>query len=160
MPSFYVNWGGGNVKLTWKKDYLPLTDIITSVHGFCFLDGKVLIVDLNHRGWDFPGGHIEAGETPEQCFQREAMEEGYVEGDLKLLGAVEVSHHENPKWDESSKYPIIGYQLFYRMDITKVHPFDAQYESGRRKFVPPSDLAKEKDWHDIYQAILDTALLL
>ena len=87
MTTTYVNWGESRVKLTWKRDnQLPINEFITSVHGFCFRENKLLLVDLNHRGWDFPGGHIEPNETPKQCFKREAMEEGYVQGKCKLLG--------------------------------------------------------------------------
>ncbi|WP_433750660.1 NUDIX domain-containing protein [Falsibacillus pallidus] len=83
MTTQYVNWGEAVVKLTWiQGTALPPRDFITSVHGFCFHEGKVLLVNLNHRGWDFPGGHIEGNETPQECFHREAYEEGYVSGKL------------------------------------------------------------------------------
>lgn len=68
MKSKYVNWGGSKVKLTWKRDsQLPPRKLITSVHGICFKEEKLLLVNLNHRGWDFPGGHIEHEENPEDC---------------------------------------------------------------------------------------------
>ena len=63
MTSTYVDWGGHRLKLTWESGLLPERELITSVHGFCFKDGKLLMVDLDDRGWDFPGGHIEVGET-------------------------------------------------------------------------------------------------
>jgi 8-oxo-dGTP diphosphatase len=160
MTSVYVNWGAGLMKLTWKQDYVPPLDLITSVHGFCFYEGKVLLVDLNHRGWDIPGGHMEEGETPERCFKREAMEEGYVEGDCKLLGAIEVDHHENPNWDESSKYPIVGYQLFYRMDIKTINPFGGEFESDRRTFIETENIKQYIDMDEVRQAMLDYALQL
>ncbi len=58
MISTYVNWGKACVKLCWQaSDELPARDLITSVHGFCFdQNGQLLMVDLNDRGWDFPGG--------------------------------------------------------------------------------------------------------
>ena len=72
----YVDWGGARIKLTWRAgNSLPDRRLITSVHGFCFDVAKLLLVDLETRGWDFPGGHIEAGESPEECFKREVMEE-------------------------------------------------------------------------------------
>ena len=158
MTSTYVDWGGHKLKLTWKIGLLPERELITSVHGFCFKDGKLLMVDLNDRGWDFPGGHIEAGETAEVCFKREAMEEGYVTGDCVLLGSIEVNHHENPLWNEQSIYPQIGYQVFYKMGITELHPFEAQYESNRRIFISSEDVSKYYNgWHEMYEEILNDA---
>ncbi|WP_260508135.1 NUDIX hydrolase [Cytobacillus firmus] len=71
--------GGARIKLTWKEAaYPPEREYITSAHGFSFLEGKVLLVNLENRGWDIPSGHIEKVESHEQCFKREAMEEGCV----------------------------------------------------------------------------------
>lgn len=37
--------------------------------------GKILLVNHPMRGWEFPGGHIEVNETPEQALERELGEE-------------------------------------------------------------------------------------
>lgn len=37
--------------------------------------GSILMVQHPERGWEFPGGHIEEGETPEQALNREMEEE-------------------------------------------------------------------------------------
>ncbi|GIO25550.1 NUDIX domain-containing protein [Ornithinibacillus bavariensis] len=113
MESIYVDWGNSTVKLTWLRDFQAPRELVTSAHGFCFHEGKVMLVDLDNRGWDFPGGHVMPGETPEDAFKREVMEEGYVEGDCFYLGAIEVNHRENPNWDGLSPYPVAGYQVFY-----------------------------------------------
>ncbi|OIK13449.1 NUDIX domain-containing protein [Bacillus sp. MUM 13] len=160
MTTVYANLGESRVKLTWEENsLLPQNHLITSVHGFCFYEDELVLADLNHRGWDFPGGHIEPGETPEDCFKREAMEEAYVEGECKQLGHIIVDHSENPLWKENSPYPKIGYQVFYKMTITNLHPFEGKYESAQRVFVSPHDVSSYyHDWHILYQEILDCAL--
>ncbi|MEG9295182.1 NUDIX domain-containing protein [Mangrovibacillus sp. Mu-81] len=159
MTATYVHWGEAKVKLTWKADkQLPPRDRITSVHGFCFRDDQLLLVNLHHRGWDFPGGHIEDGETAEDCLNREAYEEGYVSGRLSLLGHITVDHSENPVWDKDGPYPKVGYQVFYRMNIEQLHEFMGKYESGERMFIHPGDVADYyRDWNGLYQVILDEA---
>lgn len=155
----YVDWGGHKLKLTWIRDLMPERELITSVHAFCFYEEKLLMVNLNHRGWDFPGGHIEAGETVEACILREVLEEAYVEGDCHLLGAIEVNHEENSLWNETSPYPKVGYQVFYRMDITEFFPFDAAFESSERTLIPPGEAAHyHKGWQKGYEEIMEAAV--
>lgn len=160
MITKHVNWGEAIVKLTWNPDkQIPPRDLITSVHGFCFKGGKLLLVNLSHRGWDFPGGHIEFEESPEECLMREAYEEGYVTGSCSLLGHIIVDHNQNPKWNEDSPYPKVGYQVFYRMDIEQLHDFKAKFESGERILINPSKVRDYyHNWNELYQEILDFAL--
>lgn len=162
MTTAYVKWGEAKVKLTWRKydSLLPIQNSITSVHGFCFHRNKLLLVNLNRRGWDFPGGHIESKETPKECCKREAMEEGYVGGECHLLGYIIVDHSDNPKWDVNSPYPKVGYQVFYRMNIEQMYNFEAEYESLERIFINPNEIADYyHDWHELYQEILNYAII-
>lgn len=160
MTTKYVQWGEAKVKLTWKVDKtLPPRKLITSVHALCFKDDKLLLVKLSHRGWDFLGGHIEFEESPKECVEREAYEEGYVTGRFSLLGHITVDHNENPNWDESSAYPKVGYQVFYRMDIEQLHDFKNEYESGERIFINSNEVTEYyHDWNELYQEILDYAV--
>ncbi|GAA0315290.1 hypothetical protein GCM10008967_02260 [Bacillus carboniphilus] len=159
--SIYVDWGGHNVRLTW----LPLHEIkdlkqVTSVHGYCFHEGKILQVHIKGRGFNNPGGHVDEGETPQEAFLREAYEEGYVKGTIQYLGAIEVSHEENPKFDSNGKYPLIGYQLYYRMDITECEPFKRENESTTRIWVEPEEIPYIMDDHAIAFHIIEEALQL
>ena len=52
----------------------------TVTAAIMFKDGKVLIAkrgvgDRLANKWEFPGGKVEAGETPEECLKREMFEE-------------------------------------------------------------------------------------
>lgn len=116
------------------------------------------MVNLNHRGWDFPGGHIELNETPVECLKREAMEEGYVEEECHFLDYIVVDYTENSNWNEGSPYPKIGYQLFYRMDIEKLHSFAGEYEAMERHLIDRKEVSNYyRDWHELYQDILNYA---
>jgi 8-oxo-dGTP diphosphatase len=159
MSSVHVKWGKSIVKLNWvESDVLPDHKLITSAHGFCFLEENLMLVNLEHRGWDFPGGHVERDETPQETILREALEEGCVEGSTELLGYVIVDHTENPNWDEASKYPKIGYQVFYKMDIQLLHSFDKKHESLGRIFIDPSSITDYyHQWNPLYGEILHIA---
>ncbi len=114
----------------------------TSVHGVCEDHGKVLLVQVTARGFNLPGGHIEEGETPEEALARECMEEGYVRCDsLSLIGAIQVSHEGNPSFDANGKYPLIGYQLFYRARIAECLPYRRENECRTRIWVEPEEIA-------------------
>ncbi|WP_226658819.1 NUDIX hydrolase [Pseudalkalibacillus hwajinpoensis] len=159
MTVTYVHWGQDKVKLHWNGETpLPPNSVVTSVHGFCFYQYKLLLVDLKKRGWDFPGGHLETGESPAACLAREVMEEGYVKGDSQFIGSLTVDHREN---QNDRAYPEVGYQLFYHMKINEVLPFKARHESADRRFVDPAHMKMYyKGWNEVYQAILVAALKL
>lgn len=65
-----------------------------------FKDGKVLIArrapgEKHAGGWEFPGGKIEAMETPQECLQRELLEELGIE--TKVKNFIAESIYEYPK---------------------------------------------------------------
>jgi ADP-ribose pyrophosphatase YjhB (NUDIX family) len=157
--TIYDNWSGHIVKLSWIPiSEIPMVDKVTSVHGVCFFRGQALLVNINGRGFNFPGGHVEIGESPEEAFHREAYEEAYIKGDITQVGIIEVNHEENPLFNPLGKYPIIGYQVFYRMEIMECLPFKGEHESSKRIFIEPEQVPQLINDHELSIMALNEAI--
>ena len=95
-------------------------------------DGKYMIC---RRGpgrrlegvWEFPGGKLEAGETPEQGLARELREELKIETDIGLILDAQLE-------SEFNEFII----LYYRARIISGEP--ALTEHSEIKYVRPSEL--------------------
>ncbi|WP_391209520.1 NUDIX hydrolase [Psychrobacillus sp. L4] len=155
----YVNWGGNQVSLRWHPyKNINQSEIVTSVHSYCFSQCKVLLVQVKERGFNIPGGHIEFNETPDEALHREVYEEGYVTGKIKYIGAIEVNHKDNPNFEQNGPYPLIGYQLFYRMDVEECFPFLRENETTSRIWVEPEEVPYVMNDHELSLLILKEAL--
>lgn len=154
-----VDWGGHKVSLKWHPfKILNQSETVTSVHSYCFRKGNVLLVQVKNRGFNIPGGHVENGETPEDALHREVYEEGYVKGRIEYIGALEVNHKENPYFVQDGPYPLLGYQLFYRMDIEECCPFLREHETTSRIWVEPEEIPYVMNDHILSLLILKEAL--
>ena len=60
-------------------EYTHLVSVAAMVYNE---EGKVLLVNSPWRGWEYPGGLIEPGETFEQALRREIREEAGVEVEI------------------------------------------------------------------------------
>jgi len=77
-----------------------MSDVVRVSAGILVRGGKVLACrrrdDQDHGGkWEFPGGKVESGETPEQCLRRELREELGVEA--RDVTSLRVVRHEYPE---------------------------------------------------------------
>lgn len=159
MKSIMTEWGGQPVKLTWLPDYtIKDEDVVTSVHAICIQNNKIILSKIKNRGYNYPGGHIEKGESLEAAIHREVYEEAYIKGDITYIGAIEVEHKDDPHFNMNEKYPVVGYQAFYRMDVKRCDPFLRENESLARIWVETSEIPYVIEDHDIALTILEKAL--
>lgn len=151
-------YGEGEVTLTFlnKNEWVEAgSPNATSVHCFVLEDDKVLFT-VNPRGIDIIGGHVENGETNEQALIRESMEEAsLIPIKYELIGAISVNNEKNLKALEKG-YPLLGYQLFYKVTEFKLQPFEATHECTERRWVKKENIKNQHHkWLMTHQAILE-----
>jgi len=63
------------------------------------MDGKVLICDIEDRGWCIPSGRVEPDETSLEAVKREALEEGGAElADVQYIGCYQITERQEVRW--------------------------------------------------------------
>lgn len=156
-------YGDGEVTLTFldKNEWIKAgSPEATSVHCFVLKEDNVLFT-VNPRGIDIIGGHVEKGENSEQALIREAMEEAsIVPTKYEVVGAISVDNTNNPKAIEKG-YPVIGYQLFYKVTEFDILPFQATHECTDRKWVNKQDVEEvHHNWLKTHEATLEACFTM
>jgi 8-oxo-dGTP diphosphatase len=86
-------------------------------------DGKVFIAKRSSTSslpnkWEFPGGKVEVGETPEECLERELHEEFYINVTVGNFIAESVYHYER------KSIRLIAFRVYTDQEIKTLNAHD------------------------------------
>jgi len=82
---------GPDIKHIWKIFRIYFTEVEAAGGLVKHTSGRYLFIEKKGK-WDLPKGHIEKGETPEECSLREVSEECGITGH-KIIKPLEPSYH-------------------------------------------------------------------
>lgn len=109
-------WDQGSIWDFYTSKKTPPLELISAVACIVFCGDKVVLTRHEYRGWEYPGGHREIGETPEDAIRREVLEEtGLILDNIKLIGHKKITHAEpNKHRDHEGNYPYpVAYIPYY-----------------------------------------------
>jgi 8-oxo-dGTP diphosphatase len=97
---------------------------------FPWLDEKILLCDIEDRGWCIPSGRVEPNETSLEAVIRECLEEGGAElEDVQYIGCYQISERQEIRWAD-----------VYTARVLKLGEITMKEESLGRQLVSMDDL--------------------
>lgn len=123
------------------------------IHVACAIieeNGKVLATQRSAAmsmplKWEFPGGKIEPGESPEGCLLRELMEEIGI--------AVQVGHALPPHTHKYSSFTVTLYPFACKISAGEI----VLHEHAASTWLPPEELST-LDWAEADLPVIDSYL--
>jgi len=120
---------------------MPNITLTTSVMIQDPATGEVLVQDrlLSWKGFAFPGGHVEEGESIYDCAVREVLEEtGFDARELSFCGMVHYSWHETPEGEENR------YLVFLYKTCAFSGELITEMDEGRHFWISMEELKRQK----------------
>ncbi len=130
---------------------------IFSAGGIVVKDGKVLVTQHSkHKGWDFPKGHLEEGESSEQAAIREVEEETGVKAEIvEKVGQTEYFYFEDGE-------KVLKTVVFFLMKFLEQGEATTAFEVSGTEWLEPEKVEKKltfKDtkrlWGEVKEKILN-----
>ena len=120
--------------ILYNYDNLKLEDIdevVTRTKGLIINSNNEITLGYSHKTYQFPGGHLEEGETLEECLLREIEEETGIEiKDAKLKPFEKITYY-NKNYHKSGKnrkndiyYYIINTDANFDMNNSKLDDWE------------------------------------
>ncbi len=123
-------WGNQLVTFHPRRRWQGLTPL-RAVLLFAFFGERVVLCDIDGRGWSVPGGHLQEGETPEQAIRREAEEEAGITLHRAMpLGVYKLVEPDGACW----------YVPVFIGDVAHFTPIPNGSESHGILLIPPEDV--------------------
>ena len=121
-------------EILYNYDNLKLEDIdevVTRTKGLIINSNNEITLGYSHKTYQFPGGHLENGETLEECLLREIEEETGIEiKDAKLKPFEKITYY-NKNYHKSGKnrkndiyYYIINTDANFDMNNSKLDEWE------------------------------------
>ena len=115
--------------------------LLVSAVALIDTDGRVLLTQRpsgkSMAGlWEFPGGKIETGETPEAALIRELHEELNIDTTLSCLAPLSFASHHYDAIDDQGAFHLLMMLFVCRRWQGRPQPM----EGGTLKWVPPKNL--------------------
>ena len=120
---------------------------IFSAGGIIIREGndgpKVLVTQHSkHKGWDFPKGHIEIGESSESTALREVEEETGVKGEIiEKVGRTQYFY-----WDQGER--VLKQVTFYLMKYLGEGKATTSFEVSDKKWLSIDDVEEQLTFKD------------